>query len=127
MFNPDRMPAVGQNPSRNQTCASWCTYLAGSGAGQSFGFLFEGRNRRTELQKSATAALDGHSQSAISQKCVFAIPCGNIAHGKVVLNVALKQVPTLLADALHDGALGEDYGALLALTPCLRPSQSFPH
>ena len=97
------------------------------GRAQSFRFLFESGNRRTDLEKPASTALNGHSQLAIAEYRVFAIPFGDVTHAKVILNVALKQVPTLLADALHDRALSEDHGALLALSPCLRTSQPLSH
>ena len=75
---------------------------------QSCGLLFESRNRWADLEKAAAAALDGHRQPAIPQKSLIAIPFGYVAHCEVILDVALKQVPALLADAVHDGALGED-------------------
>ncbi len=91
-------------------------------------FLFESGYRRTDLEKPASAAaLDGHSQSPIAEYRVLATPFGDVTHANVILNVALKQVPTLLTDALDNRALSGDNGALLALSPCLRTSQPLSH
>src|SRR6185437_2514884 len=94
---------------------------------QSFVLLFESRNRLADLQKPAAAALDRHCKPSFAKKSFIAISFGNIAHCEVILDIALKQVPALLAYAFHDGALSEGLSVLVTLLPSLRPSQAFSH
>ena len=105
--------SIGQRPVERRT--------------QTFGLLLKSPNRRTDLEVSGAAALNGHGQTAAAENGLFAIPLGNVADREVILDVPLKQVPPLFADRLHDGALGKDERASFALPPQLRSRKPFPH
>jgi hypothetical protein len=47
------------------------------------------------LRKPGSAAFDRHGQAAITEKRVLTISVGRVAHREVILNVALKEVPSL--------------------------------
>ena len=45
----------------------------------------------------------------------------------MILHIALKKIPSPLADVLHDGALSKRDTAVLALLPSVRPREPLPH
>jgi len=97
------------------------------GSAQTHSLLFKGRNRRADFEIPRLAAFDGHGQAAVAERLFLTISLGYVAYGEVKLDVAPEEVPSLLANALYDSALGKDYRAVFALTPHLRACQSLPH
>ncbi len=97
------------------------------GGSESRRFRFECLDGRSNFDKARPPADDGDGKLSISHHLVEAFAVCDIAYFKVVLHIALQEVPAVLADGAHDGVLGENKDAFAALLPTLTRSKTFPY
>lgn len=84
---------------------------------------FKGCYRRTDLEISSPATLDGDGQPPLAEKHILAVTFRDIAHREVILHIVFEEVPAFFADALHDRPLSKDDRASFAALPEFRACQ----
>ena len=74
---------------------------------QSLRFRLQRIDRRPNLEIARSAALDGDGKLPAFERRIAAGTSQHVAHLKVILDIALKQIAPLRANATHHGVLSE--------------------